>query len=345
MSDIQWYIQVEEGKKAGPLPFDRLQRLAAKGKIGPETNVRTTETGAVWTPARTVSGLFSETETTEKSSGDRPLPSIFSDSFTGPVEVDTPSAEPAEVPSEPEDSPEVPVEEKPKEKSAAVKVRINPLGGVKKPKSGIVVGTKDKGKSSVANISIDSVAQPAAKKTTEKSGTVNISVTPKAKPKDASSSKVVVNPFAKKTEPVEEPSVAAEPVVEKPREIVAPSPKKTKRDAGSSIVRVTVTPKPKIETGDASNVVAVVPTADKSGVVPAAAKSEKPIAPPSRFGLVKIGVLAATVLFLALFGWRFAVEMKVDVTTAAVSLTLGILATLTAAVTAWVFAVKSEESH
>lgn len=60
MSEIQWYIQVEVGKKAGPIPFERLQQIARQGKIFPKTNVRSTEDGAVWTPAEDVPGLYEE---------------------------------------------------------------------------------------------------------------------------------------------------------------------------------------------------------------------------------------------------------------------------------------------
>jgi hypothetical protein len=57
-SKIQWYIQVGDGKKAGPVPLERLQQLVKTGKVFPNTHIRSTQSGSTWIPANTVSGLF-----------------------------------------------------------------------------------------------------------------------------------------------------------------------------------------------------------------------------------------------------------------------------------------------
>lgn len=63
MSDVRWYIQIEPGKKAGPVSFDKLQQLAAEGRFFPETKLRSTQEGAVWIFAKELDGLsFPKTE-------------------------------------------------------------------------------------------------------------------------------------------------------------------------------------------------------------------------------------------------------------------------------------------
>lgn len=62
MSEIQWYIQVGGGKKAGPISFERLKELANQLRIFPGTNVRSTESESVWMPAKDVPNLFSQDE-------------------------------------------------------------------------------------------------------------------------------------------------------------------------------------------------------------------------------------------------------------------------------------------
>lgn len=58
MPVFEWYIQVAEGKKAGPISFERLKSFAERGKIFPKTKVRSTEAESVWTPAGAVPELF-----------------------------------------------------------------------------------------------------------------------------------------------------------------------------------------------------------------------------------------------------------------------------------------------
>lgn len=62
MSNVQWYIQVEVGKKAGPVSFEKIRQLVAEGKLVPETKIRSTEDGAAWTRAGDFDGLFAETK-------------------------------------------------------------------------------------------------------------------------------------------------------------------------------------------------------------------------------------------------------------------------------------------
>ena len=59
---VEWYIQVGDGKKAGPISFERLKGFAERGKIQPTTNLRSTETDAAWMLARNVPGLYPKAE-------------------------------------------------------------------------------------------------------------------------------------------------------------------------------------------------------------------------------------------------------------------------------------------
>lgn len=109
MADVQWFIQVGDGKKAGPVSFEKLQQLAEKKKFFPTTKIRSTEEGAVWVAAETVPGLFN-TENAESEAAENPLPSIFgtaasttddsavADSETPAAIVVEPASEPAEQP-------------------------------------------------------------------------------------------------------------------------------------------------------------------------------------------------------------------------------------------------------
>lgn len=55
--DDQWYILVADRKKAGPVPFEKLQELKNKGKIAPNTMIRRVN-DPKWVAAALVSGLF-----------------------------------------------------------------------------------------------------------------------------------------------------------------------------------------------------------------------------------------------------------------------------------------------
>ncbi len=80
MSEIQWFIQVAEGKKAGPVSFEKLQQFAQKRKFFPTTKVRSTEEGAVWVTASSVPGLFDEEKEVDEKKEEpqeQALPSIF----------------------------------------------------------------------------------------------------------------------------------------------------------------------------------------------------------------------------------------------------------------------------
>jgi hypothetical protein len=62
--EIQWYIQIADGKKAGPVSWERLKKFAEQKKLLPETKVRSTMPDAVWVSAETIPNLFENTEET-----------------------------------------------------------------------------------------------------------------------------------------------------------------------------------------------------------------------------------------------------------------------------------------
>ncbi|MDR1962869.1 MAG: DUF4339 domain-containing protein [Planctomycetaceae bacterium] len=63
--EILWFIQIAEGKKAGPISLERLKKFAEQKKLLPDTKVRSTQSDATWVLAKTVPGLFSEDEKQE----------------------------------------------------------------------------------------------------------------------------------------------------------------------------------------------------------------------------------------------------------------------------------------
>lgn len=70
---VEWFIQVADGKKAGPISFERLKGFAVRGKIAPKTNVRSTDTDAAWQPAALVPGLFPDVDPEEFAAPDSQL--------------------------------------------------------------------------------------------------------------------------------------------------------------------------------------------------------------------------------------------------------------------------------
>ncbi|MDR3110891.1 MAG: GYF domain-containing protein [Planctomycetaceae bacterium] len=63
MSGDLWYIKVAEGKKAGPVTFDKLCELVKQGKVVTTTALRRT-TDSAWFSASLVDRLFSDVELT-----------------------------------------------------------------------------------------------------------------------------------------------------------------------------------------------------------------------------------------------------------------------------------------
>lgn len=145
MSEIQWYIQIGAGKKAGPISFERLRQIARQGKIFPTTNVRNTEDGSVWMPAKDVSGLYEE-DVEETATGNDAEESVEA----GEPEQDSPENEVA-TETEPAQTPVVQINVgPPKEKSKPVKktaFKIDPRKGSqekKKRQTDFIVQTSGK---------------------------------------------------------------------------------------------------------------------------------------------------------------------------------------------------------
>jgi hypothetical protein len=83
MSGDLWYIKVAEGKKAGPVSFDKLCELVKQGKVITTTALRRV-TGSAWISASSVGGLFSNAElTTTKSSNSKQAGNVASDLGVG----------------------------------------------------------------------------------------------------------------------------------------------------------------------------------------------------------------------------------------------------------------------
>lgn len=375
MSDIQWYIQVEEGKKAGPVPFERLQALAAKGKILPETNIRTADAGSVWKPAGNVPGLFAETAESGAASGEQTLPSIFSDSFSGEGEaaiiadnasdVDEPVAGETKSAAEAPDEPAPVAEEDPKEKSSNVKVRINPLGGSKKAKGGSsFAGVKiNKDKSDAGPVSIPSAEkpteatpQPVEEPPKDGSGIARIAVNPKGgaskgkAPKEGGS-KIVVNPFAKKDKPKAESTIVSVPA-DTTKEDASSSEitKPEKASEGSAVVKIGgLGKKGSRKGGDA---VGVAPSREKSTAampaVDAPKRESRSSGSPRYDGLrylgdrLKIIIIIAIILSLCSLLGTFFLLMQVDFVGAVLLLVTGGGSIAVGAVIAfiWIAAIK-----
>ena len=89
MSELQWYIQVSVGKKAGPISFERLKELVEQKRIFPGTNVRSTAPDAAWTSAKDVPGLFSESvnETENPTTDPEPIEETEETDDTKPEEM------------------------------------------------------------------------------------------------------------------------------------------------------------------------------------------------------------------------------------------------------------------
>jgi hypothetical protein len=56
--EIQWFIQIADGKKAGPISWEHLKKFMEQKRLLPETKVRSTQSGSVWVPAGTIPNLF-----------------------------------------------------------------------------------------------------------------------------------------------------------------------------------------------------------------------------------------------------------------------------------------------
>ncbi|MDR0338577.1 MAG: hypothetical protein LBI18_16010 [Planctomycetaceae bacterium] len=56
--EIQWFIQIADGKKAGPISWERLKKFAEQKKLLPSTKIRNTLPDAVWVLAETIPDLF-----------------------------------------------------------------------------------------------------------------------------------------------------------------------------------------------------------------------------------------------------------------------------------------------
>ncbi|MDR2706506.1 MAG: DUF4339 domain-containing protein [Planctomycetaceae bacterium] len=62
--EVQWFIQIADGKKAGPISWEHLKKFAGQKRLLPETKVRSTQPDAVWVPAGTIPDLFGDIEAT-----------------------------------------------------------------------------------------------------------------------------------------------------------------------------------------------------------------------------------------------------------------------------------------
>lgn len=293
MSEIQWYIQVGPGKKAGPISFERLQKIARQGKIFPSTKVRSDETGAAWVPAHEIPDLFDEAPPADESE----LPS------ENTPDVDLPTEEPTNyeaLPEEPTTDTEAEKEEKVPFKAGAIVIDIGKGSASKKSTApgtaknekkktftGFVIdtsGKKDKNQ--------DGGASPAEEETGNEEPQVEEAPAPvEPKKSDKSSVAVKINLAASPKQNTEESST----VVVSELDL---STKIKKADKSSAAVKINLGDSKKTE--ESSEIVEAKKSKkkDKKESVPSPKKEKKPTPKKNGRGLPSLLKTAAIVSFL-----------------------------------------------
>jgi hypothetical protein len=239
--EIQWFIQIADGKKAGPISWEHLKKFAEQKRVLPETKVRSTQSGSVWVPAGTIPDLFGNNNETV------PAQTTLSETM---VVTDKPEEKttPAEKKESPVSSFSINTGAKQSHSDVAVKpvIKIDTKKSIpkenkeKKKSTGIFGFGVQKSKTKTDEKKNDNpakISEPEKKKTSDQSASaIKISISPpkeKNKNKEKSSAPATVVISAK---PTQETITATATTI---KEELSPEPFPESKESDGSVAEIT----------------------------------------------------------------------------------------------------------